>query len=177
MRTMRRAGFTIIEIVVVLLIVSVAAGLAVPAFRSFFAEDDLTTATHKFETLFAFARDSAIHGGQPVTVLVDSVSGRVWLDTPAPGIDPDTMPAVRPGSAFGSQAMRAMRPGTERLERVDDGEPLDLPSSIRIELTKARARFTFAPSGAAWADSLVLSTSMGTRLLTLNPWTGDVIVY
>jgi len=87
------------------------------------------------------------------------------------------MPAVRPGSAFGSQAMRAMRPGTERLERVDDGEPLDLPSSIRIELTKARARFTFAPSGAAWADSLVLSTSMGMRLLTLNPWTGDVIVY
>ena len=174
MRPHRRAGFTVIEIVVVLLIISIAAALAAPAFRSFFEEDDLTAATHRFETLFAFARDSAIHGGRPVTVLVDSVSGRVWLDTPAADIDPDTMPAVEPGRAFGSQAMR---PGTQRMDGVDEGEPLDLPASIRIELTKARARFTFAPSGAAYADSLVLSSTLGTRLLTLNPWTGDVVVW
>jgi prepilin-type N-terminal cleavage/methylation domain-containing protein len=177
MSTRARAGFTIIEIVVVLLIISVAAGLAAPAFRSFFEEDDLTAATHRFQTLFTFARDSAIHGGQPVTVLVDSVSGRVWLDTPAQDIDPDTLPVVQPGSAFGSQAMHVMRPGTQRLDQVEDGEPLDLPPSIHIELTKARARFTFAPSGAAWADSLVLRSTMGLRLLTLNPWTGDVVVY
>jgi prepilin-type N-terminal cleavage/methylation domain-containing protein len=177
MRTVLRAGFTLMEIVVVLIIISMGAALAVPAFRSFFQQDDLTEATHTFETLFSFARDSAIRGGLPVTVLVDSTSGRVWLDSPSPDIDPDTMPQASPGGAFGSQALHAMGPATRRIESVDDGEPLDLPASVRIALTRARARFTFEPSGAAFADSILLTTTTGQRLLTLNRWTGDVVVF
>lgn len=172
-----RSGFTLIEIIVVLAIVAISAGLAAPAFRSLFQRDDLSEATHTFETLFAFARDSAIHSGIPVTVLVDSASGKVWLDSPAPDIDPDTMPQAAPGGAIGSQTMRAMRPGTQRMDEVDDGEPLDLPASVRIELTRARAKFTFEPGGLAFSDTLVLRTTTGQHVLVLNRWTGDVIVF
>ena len=45
-----------------------------------------------------------------------------------------------------------------------------------MELPRARARFTFEPTGAALADTLLLSGPFATRVVTVNPWTGDVTV-
>ena len=55
------------------------------------------------------------------------------------------------------------------------GEPLELPASVKLELSKARARFRFAASGAVFADSLTLHSAAESKLITLNPWTGDVV--
>jgi hypothetical protein len=44
-------------------------------------------------------------------------------------------------------------------------------------LTRARARFAFAPTGAAFPDTLWLRTSIVTRGITLDPWTGDAIIF
>jgi prepilin-type N-terminal cleavage/methylation domain-containing protein len=135
---MKSGGFSLVEMIVVLGIVSLSAAVAVPAFREWAREDDLTIATRRVEALFRVARDSAIRGGMPVTVVIDSVTSLVWVDTAKVGIE--------------------------------------LPSTVRLELSAARARFTFAPGGAAFADSLVLRTPLARRLVTLDPWTSDVVV-
>jgi len=58
-----RAGITLLELVAALLIISLAVGVAVPAFLSLGRTDDLTAATRRVETLFRLARDSAISSG------------------------------------------------------------------------------------------------------------------
>ena len=152
-------GFTLVEMTVVIIILAVMAGVAIPAFRNWVQEDDLTIATRRLESLFKLARDSAVYSGSPMTVWMDSATSSVWLvgvssDTTAP----DTLKSRRPGEI-------AIKPG----------ESIELPSSGRIELTHARARFRFAASGAVFADSLTLVSATQSRLLTLHPWTGDLV--
>lgn len=169
-----RAGITLIELMVVFAILAFATVIAVPAFRSLLDEDDLTAATRRVEALFQLARDSAIRGGEPVTVVMDSVTGNVWLEV-ASVSDPFAEPVVGQSPVRLAAPLRSS--GAMFAEQVDSGESLRLPTSVRIDLGRARARFTFAPTGAAYADSLVLRSSLGERLITLNRWTGDVIAY
>lgn len=153
-------------------ILAIATALAVPAFRSLLGEDDLVTATRRVEALFQLARDSAIRGGEPVTVVMDSISGNVWLDVPTV-----SDPFARSGSGGGPLRVAAPLPssGTLFSQKPDSGESLALPATVRIDLGRARARFTFVPSGAAYADTLVLHSPSGERHITLNRWTGDVV--
>jgi general secretion pathway protein H len=149
MRARRRVrrGFTLVEVIVVLAILAVAAAVSVPALRALTADEpEIETATRRFEALFKVARDSALRAGTPVTVVIDSASGRVWLTARGVAADPA------------------------------EGLELELPAGVRLQLGVARARFRFTPGGGALADSVVLRTSMETRLLTLNPWSGDVVV-
>lgn len=107
MRARRAGGFTLIELVLVFTILAVGTAVAVPAFLGLVRQDDLTRATSTVRDLFRIARDSAIAGGAPVTVVVDSVSGLVWLDTPPP---------VGDASWVGSEALAgANRGGTPGL--------------------------------------------------------------
>ena len=158
-RSGNRAGFTLVEMTVVLIILAVMGALAVPAFQRLVEEDDLTVAIRRVEALFKIARDSAVNSGAPVTVWVDSATSNVWLISTRPdSAAVDTVPQRRAGEF-----------------RLTPGEPMPLPEAVHIELTKARARFRFAPSGAVFADSLVLRTMTDSLLITLNPWTGDVV--
>ncbi|MGH7467668.1 MAG: GspH/FimT family pseudopilin [Longimicrobiales bacterium] len=152
-------GFTLVEMTVVLIVLALMGALAVPAFKNWVEEDELTAATRQLELLFRLARDSAISTGKPVRVWMDSASGSVWLTGQ---LNDSTLPAIP-----------ALRPPGQLA--VVPGAPLELPSSVKIELSRARAQFRFSPSGAVFADSLVLRTPSTTRLITLHPWTGDVL--
>jgi general secretion pathway protein H len=134
-------GFTLVEVVVVLLVLSLTAAVAVPAFRTTRQAGELDLATERIEALLRLARDSAVRHAVPVTVVVDSASSLVWLRDPE-GI----------------------------------GSDLELPQGVTLELTSARARFHFQPSGAAFPDTVFLRSSAGLRAVTLNPWTGHAIV-
>jgi prepilin-type N-terminal cleavage/methylation domain-containing protein len=151
-----RSGFTLIEVVVVLLVLSATVALTLPAFLEPPADDDMTVATRRVESLFRLARDSAARGGRRVSVVIDSATSRVWLDVPGV-FAPDTN-----------------RTTTLRGSAGPAGEDLELPRGVRLQLSTTRATFTFAPSGAAFADSLRLVTSLGSRVITIHPWTGDV---
>lgn len=181
-----RRGITLLELVVALLIISLAVGVAVPAFLDLGRQDDLTRATQRVETLFRLARDSAIRSGLPVTVVIDSVAELVWMDTPlriqlGSQAAPEEAPSLfdRRGSAFGAMgvdptATLALLGGERAMEEVKAGEPLGLPPGVRMELPRARARFTFQPSGGALADTLLLTGVFGVRVVSIDPWTGDV---
>ncbi len=161
-------------------IISLAVAVAVPAFLSLGRQDELTKASRRVQTLFRLARDSAISSGLPVTVVIDSVSELVWIDTPK---------RIQLGSQSGSEAPislfdevtgganLALLGGEEVLEALIPGEPLGLPDGVRMELPRARARFTFEPTGAALADTLLLTGVFGIRAVTIDAWTGDVRIH
>jgi type II secretory pathway pseudopilin PulG len=181
-----RRGITLLELVVALLIISLAVGVAVPAYLDLGRQDDLARATQRVETLFRLARDSAIRSGLPVTVVIDSVADLVWMDTPlriqlGSQAAPEEAPSLFDGrgSAFGTMgvdptATLALLGGERAMEEVKPGEPLGLPPGVRMELPRARARFTFQPSGGALADTLLLTGVFGVRVVSIDPWTGDV---
>nr|ALS89977.1 type II transport protein GspH [uncultured bacterium] len=157
-----RAGFTLVEVFVVLIILGVMAAVAAPAFRTPPEEDDLTFATHQIEGLLKLARDSAVRGSTTVTLVIDSATTRAWL--------------VGPFNENASESdAQAEIHASDLLAGLQLGDPIVLPPGVRVQLTKTRARFSFGPAGAAFADSLELRSVLGNRLITINPWTGDVI--
>ena len=162
MRGMRaRSGFTLVEVFVVLIILGAMAAVAAPAFRTPPEEDDLTYATHEIENLLKLARDSAVSGSAPVTLLIDSATSRAWLV--------GTFRESAPNDA--AQEIHA----SDLLAGLQLGSPIELPASVRIQLSKTRVRFTFGPSGAAYADSIELRSAYGNKLITVDPWTGNVV--
>jgi len=179
-RDSKRAGITLLELIMALTIIALAVGVAVPAFLGLGRRDELTRATQRVQALFRLARDSAISSGLPVTVVIDSVSELVWIDTPK---------RIQLGSQVGSEVPAslfedttnaldlALLGGEEVLDALVPGEPLGLPQGVRMELPRARARFTFEPTGAALADTLLLTGPFGTRAVTIDAWTGDVRIH
>jgi len=156
-RPKNRDAFTIVEMVVVMAILGVMAAVAVPAFRTWIEEDDMTNATQRVEVLFRLARDSAVKTGSTVTVWIDSASSGVWF--------------VSSADSMVQTALMNTATGAQRTP----GEAIGLPESVQMEIAKTRARFLFAPSGAVFADTLTLRGTQETRVITLHPWTGDVI--
>lgn len=159
----RRRGFTLVELVVVLLLIAVATAVTAPAFLDEEPRlDDIDAATQRVSLLFRLARDSAVHAGTPVTVSIDSITHTAWLVT---GADAES----------GAAASNVPRPAGAL--HVTPGESLDLPASVRIEMARARARFRFMPGGAAFGDTIVLRTGAAVRSITVNPWTGDAVTF
>jgi prepilin-type N-terminal cleavage/methylation domain-containing protein len=191
-----RRGWTLLEVVVVLLVLVLGALVAVPAFRGAGsnADDGLAQATRRLEVLFGLARDSAIRAGTPVTLLIDSVAGRLWLDAreshgaadwegagenTGGGLASSTLGGAAGLSGLGAGAAgRRIRPsGLERPGSGTEGTRLELPAGVELVLPRARARFTFLPSGAVQGDSVILRSGSVVRVITLNPWTGDAVAY
>lgn len=175
------AGITLLELVTALLIISLAVAVAVPAYLSLGREDELAQATRRVETLFRLARDSAISSGLPVTVVIDSVTQLVWVDTPLRIQLGTEEGAADRASLFDDRSpdassSLALLGGEEVLQELQPGQALGLPTGVSMELPRARTRFTFQPTGAALADTLLLRGPFGVRAVTLDPWTGDVRV-
>jgi len=175
-----RRGITLLELVMALAIISLAVAVAVPAFLSLSREDDLTKATRRVETLFRLARDSAISSGLPVTVVIDSVTELVWVDTPKRILLGSQAPVEVSISLFEEADVEtnlALLGGADALVALEPGQDLGLPDGVAMELPRARSRFTFEPTGAALADTLLLTGPFGVRAVSIDPWTGDVRVY
>jgi general secretion pathway protein H len=73
-------GFTLLEVVVVLVVLAVAGALAVPSFRPPPAETALDEGAGRVAALFRMARTEAVRQGVAVQVVLDSASARAWVD-------------------------------------------------------------------------------------------------
>jgi type II secretion system protein H len=77
----------------------------------------------------------------------------------------------------------AIDSATLRVWLIADGEdvaaPLELPplpAGVRLQLGATRATFAFSPGGAVFADSLMLRDAMRNLTITVDPWTGHVVL-
>jgi prepilin-type N-terminal cleavage/methylation domain-containing protein len=138
----RRAGFTLREIAIVLVILAITTGVVVPAFARLDEQDAAQPADAVLQLLRA-ARRTAIEWGITVRVVLDPTSGRFRVDTSGVG-------------------------GTGTLADT----ALQLESGTTIESDSARLRFVFQPNGAAMADSVVVHSGRATTVVSVDPWSG-----
>lgn len=64
----RQRGFTLIELIVVMVIIGIAAGIAIPSFRGFTNSTNATTAANDLVSALNLARSEAVTRGRNVTV-------------------------------------------------------------------------------------------------------------
>lgn len=174
---MRRGGFTLIEMAVVMIILAIGTIVAIPAWQAVAVRDDVTKATSVVDDLFRIARDSAIASGRAVSVVVDSISSSVWMEVePRPGGFGFALVAA-PTRGAGEVATGSVVQARSRFDPTPPGATrLPIPESIRIQVPRSRSRFTFSAGGQAFGDSLVLTGVSGRRTITLDLGTGDVRV-
>lgn len=86
-RPRSRSGFTLLELVVVLFILTLATALVAPAFSRSFGQAQLKAATRDLAALCRFARTQAIAHQGVVEVVLDRQTNQYWLRGPAWMID------------------------------------------------------------------------------------------
>ena len=143
-RVAKRNGFTLVEMLIVIVILAVVSAVTVPAFRSS-PDDDITSSANVLTTLMQRSRQTAVERGQTVTLVVDAENARYWATLQSTG-----------------QADSLLSYG-----------PLELASGATIKSDEPRPRYVFAPSGAASGAPLEVRLDSRAAVITLNQWTGD----
>jgi prepilin-type N-terminal cleavage/methylation domain-containing protein len=141
-----RPGFTLVELITVLALLGLTAGLAIPALLSVLDPDGRHASIRAAHELLEAGRSLALERGTRVEIVVDSIDGSYRV------------------SAY-----------DDSVETMSSGR-LPLGDGARLELSRARAHFAWDPRGAATGDTLVIVTSDARVRLTLARWTGAVVV-
>ena len=101
----RGPGFTLVEIMVVIAILGIAAAVVVPAFARGAAEDDLTRSTRTLGDVLEAARSRAIERAMSVTVTLAPETERYWVSAAAAALDSGAL-ALDAGVRLQSLAVR-----------------------------------------------------------------------
>lgn len=139
---MRRPGFTLVELIVVLAILAGIAALVAPSFSRTVASARLRTAASDVRTTLARGRALAVAATKERTVAFDLSRGEFGVD---------------------NEAVRRL-PGTIRLGAV-------LPGEERQERGNVRVRF-FPDGSGDEAEISVTAEDGGTLRVTVDPLTG-----
>jgi prepilin-type N-terminal cleavage/methylation domain-containing protein len=78
----RRAGFTVVELLVVIILAGILAAMITPRFGELAARQEARNARDSFVWFAARARATAVENGRNVFLIVDLVDGkaRLWMD-------------------------------------------------------------------------------------------------
>ena len=137
-----RAGYTLWELTMVLLVMAIAATLAAPAFARFGADQPAGGADAMLG-LLRDARKAAVEFNADVTLRLDPKTLDYALDTS--GVN---------GSALFAR-------GT-----------LDLGGAQSLVTDQSRLQYVFRATGAAFADSVVLRGGRVPLVVRVDPWSG-----
>ena len=91
-------GFTLLELIAVLAVVSIVLVLAWPSLRGFVASRQTADAANSMLALTEYARTQAVAEGRPYRLNIDADSGAYWLT-----VQQDTGDFVQPGTDLGQQ--------------------------------------------------------------------------
>jgi type IV fimbrial biogenesis protein FimT len=145
MRHGSRAGFTLVEIVVVLAMLAIVAAVAAPAFRRP-AERGAVAAARALRGVYAEARSQSSRRGVAVVVEIRTATGEWRL-----GTDPDD-----------GTAPRTLEAGV-----------LPLPPEGRLQGGRGgTARAAFSPLGRARADRVTITGGGVRHEVSVDGWTG-----
>ena len=146
-RGMRRRGFTLVELIVVLIVIAIAGTVAVPELLRAMdvGADDGEVAP--ITALLRDARRVSIEHGVVVTLVLDPEGARYRADS---------------ASVYGSGLLHE---GT-----------IELESPAQMQSDSLRLRFTFRPDGSAFSDTIVVAGRWGSSRVTVDRWTGAIRV-
>ncbi len=135
-------GFSLIEIVVVLLLLGIAAAVTAPALARLDERDPVGDGAERVRGVLRGARLAAVERGRPVVVVIvpEEARYRAWL--------------------AGDEA----RPLAEAALELADG--------VRLEATEPRPTFVFSPRGPAHGPALSVRRGARAATVAVDPWTG-----
>ena len=149
-----RAGHTLTEMLVALAILGVAAGAVVPALVGARSEGGVTRASRALAEVLHHSRARAADLGVVVTLVVDPGSGRAWI------AEGDDAPLVEDSTAASLIAVLA--------------DARTAGDVVTIAPDRARARWTFTPSGLAFGGPVLVHDATRSVIVGVNRWTGEV---
>ena len=141
-RSATRRGFTLWELTMVLLVMSVAATLAVPAFARL-GNDKPATPADAMLGLLHDARKAAIDHNATTTLRVDPKTLKYEVDT------------------AGANGSGILASGV-----------LDLGMSQTLEAGQPRLQYIFRPTGATFADTVVVRGGPRQLTIRVDAWSG-----
>ena len=161
------SGFSMMEIMLVIVIISILTTISMPAFRGFSASRRLKTAAQKIVDTFTFARDMAITERHTHLVVFDLTGNRYWLASS------ETFNTQNP---LASAGRRANTPNTNNqqvpVSRTDSvmGVPQSLTDGISIpSMTTTYSGTTQeVTTGAGFVYFTPTSTSQDTVIYLQN---------
>lgn len=149
-----RSGHTLTEMLVVLAILGVMAAAVVPVVRDARDEAGVAQTARVLVELLNHSRTSAADRGVVITLVVDPATGRAWTsEGDDAALVPDSLTT----------------PLAESLARARHAG-----AAVTIAATAPRARWTFAPSGLAFGDPVLVHDPTHALLVTVDRWTGEV---
>lgn len=138
-----RRGFSLVELVVVLVLLGITAALSAPALTSALDRDESHASVREVRTLLEDSRSLALERGARVDLVIDAENARYWVMA---GDDSATTGGIA------------------------------LDSGVRLQSRRARAHFMWDARAASWIDTLRVTTGAGRTMLTVDPWSGAVII-
>lgn len=175
-----RRGFTLIEILIVIVIISVMAGVVIPAYLRYLDHVHFSQKTHEVQDLFAYAREQAVALDAMVTLHFDpqSETFEVQVPPPLPLIDLPVA-ASTPDQPDATSAQAAPIPRTVQLNQDQKVQQYTVtPASQNqnvSQTTNASGQndLHFLSDGTVEALDMVLSQADGIQAhLMLAPATG-----
>jgi prepilin-type N-terminal cleavage/methylation domain-containing protein len=150
----KTGGFTLIEVLVVLVILGVMAGVTVPALAGLpEKKEPAEELASELRSLLRGGKRLAIERGVAVVVSLDPETGRYRI---APVVS---------GSTKAASANPAM-----------DGF-LEIPSGVRFLSTSGPQRFRFDRLGSASGPVITIRADTGFQVrISVSPWTGGITV-
>ena len=144
----RRAGFTLIEMIIVLIIISILAWVTAPAMMRAITPHADEGDAMPLAALFRSARQQAIERGFVVALTLDAAGGRYRADSI----------------------------GARGSGLLGEGE-IALAEGVQLETDSVRVRFTFRPDGSVFGDSVIVRSQWNSSLVTIDRWTGAIRIH
>jgi len=140
--TRARRGFTLWELTMVLLVLAIAATLTAPAFARLGTEQP-SKGADQILGLLHDARKAALDYNATVTLRLDPKTHKYQLDT---------------ATVIGKGTLAA--------------GILDMGTTETLVSDQPRLVYVFRPSGAAYADTVVVQSAESPLVVRVDPWTG-----
>lgn len=134
--TPRSAGFTLVELIIVMMLLATVTALSLPALSRSMRQRYLSGEAARFLALTEFARDEAVSQGVPTVVWIDPAAGRYGVG-PKPGFMGDEQRArefeITPDVEFEADAVPTKNGIAQVVEFAADGTADDSSiESLRI---------------------------------------------
>jgi prepilin-type N-terminal cleavage/methylation domain-containing protein len=156
-------AFTLIELILVMVVVSVVVSLASPRLRGFFVSRQTADAASMVLSLTKWARSEAISQGRPVRLNIDSAGGECWLTVQETGL------FVAPKSEIGR---RFAAPEGAAISIVPDASG-EIPAYVEFRPSGRSDTATIEIRGASGQTFQVVSDSATEPYRVITPSGGN----